>query len=94
VKRVFADTSFYIALVRPEDENHVSSFEFDRHFDGQYITSEFVLIELGQLAGRSSKPRGISGNPPGASFRPAHCDSSSHARMGGARTIPIRPTLG
>jgi hypothetical protein len=47
VKRVFADTSFYIALVRPEDENHRSSSEFDRHFDGQYITSEFVLIELG-----------------------------------------------
>jgi uncharacterized protein len=47
VKRVFADTSFYIALVRPEDENHRISLEFDRQFDGQYITSEFVLIELG-----------------------------------------------
>lgn len=47
MKRVFADTSFYIALVRPEDENHQSSLEFDRHFSGQYLTSEFVLIELG-----------------------------------------------
>jgi uncharacterized protein len=47
VKRVFADTSFYIALVCPKDENHRASFEFDRYFDGQYVTSEFVLIELG-----------------------------------------------
>lgn len=47
MKRVFADTSFYIALVRPEDEIHRSSFDFDQHFDGQYVTSEFVLIELG-----------------------------------------------
>ena len=38
MKRVFADTSFYIALVRPEDENHQSSSEFDRHFDGQSLT--------------------------------------------------------
>lgn len=44
---VFADTSFYIALVRPDDENHQGSLEFDRHFGGQYLTSEFVLIELG-----------------------------------------------
>ncbi len=47
MKRVFADTSFYIALVSPKDENHQSSFEFDRRFEGQYVTSEFVLIELG-----------------------------------------------
>jgi predicted nucleic acid-binding protein len=45
--RVFADTSFYIALVRPDDDNHQSSMEFDREFLGQYLTSEFVLIELG-----------------------------------------------
>ena len=44
---VFADTSFYIVLVRPDDENHQGSMEFDRHFSGQYLTSEFVLIELG-----------------------------------------------
>lgn len=44
---VFADTSFYIALVRPDDENHDHSLAFDRNFGGQYVTSEFVLIELG-----------------------------------------------
>jgi hypothetical protein len=44
---VFADTSFYIALVRPDDENHPSSLEFDRHFGGQYLTSEFVFMEMG-----------------------------------------------
>jgi predicted nucleic acid-binding protein len=47
VNRVFADTSFYIALVRPDDENHKGSLAFDLSFRGQYLTSEFVLIELG-----------------------------------------------
>ena len=44
---VFADTSFYISLLRPDDENHQGSLEFDRRFTGQYLTSEFILIELG-----------------------------------------------
>jgi len=47
MKHVFADTSFHIALVRPDDENHAGSREFDRRFGGRYFTSEFVLIELG-----------------------------------------------
>jgi predicted nucleic acid-binding protein len=47
MKQVFADTSFYVALVRPDDENHLVSLEFDQNFGGQFITSEFVLIELG-----------------------------------------------
>jgi predicted nucleic acid-binding protein len=62
VKRVFADTSFYIALVRPEDENHRASLDFDRHFDGQYITSEFVLIELALQRCRRSTSGGCRGN--------------------------------
>jgi len=47
MKQVFADASFYIALVRADDENHQGSLEFDRGFGGQFLTSEFVLIELG-----------------------------------------------
>lgn len=47
MNRVFADTSFYIALVRPDDENHRRSMDFDQTFSGQFLTSEFVLIELG-----------------------------------------------
>jgi len=47
MKPVFADTSFYLALVRPDDENHQASISFDHEFSGHYFTSEFVLIELG-----------------------------------------------
>jgi predicted nucleic acid-binding protein len=57
MKPVFADTSFYIALVRPDDENHLRSIEFDKNFNGQYLTSEFVLIELGNwLADPRNRP--------------------------------------
>jgi predicted nucleic acid-binding protein len=55
---VFADTSFYIALVRPDDENHQRSLEFDRRFSGVYLTSEFVLLELGNWLAASHN-RGV-----------------------------------
>ncbi len=44
---VFADTCFYIALLRPVDDLHLPSKEFDRGYRGLYVTSEYVLIELG-----------------------------------------------
>jgi predicted nucleic acid-binding protein len=58
MRTVFADTSFYIALIRPDDENHERGLAFDRQFDGQYLTSEFVLIELGNWLA-DPKNRGV-----------------------------------
>ena len=44
---VFADTAFYIALVRSQDDLHQKALDFDREFRGTYVTTDFVLIELG-----------------------------------------------
>lgn len=44
---VFADTNFYIALLRPDDVMHERCVRFDREYIGRFLTSEFVLIELG-----------------------------------------------
>ena len=43
----FADTAFYVALLRPTDDLHRAAVEFDRTFRGSYVTTEYVLIELG-----------------------------------------------
>lgn len=44
---VFADTSFYIALLSPEDAFQDAAQETSDRFDGQFVTTEYVLVELG-----------------------------------------------
>lgn len=50
---VFADTSFYVAIVNPKDASHANAVEFARHFQGIIVTTEYVLIELGNWLCRS-----------------------------------------
>ena len=52
---VFADTSYFIALVSNDDEAHALAVDHAQRFDGMIVTTEWVLAELaGYLAG----PRG------------------------------------
>lgn len=54
---VFADTNFYIALLRPEDVLHDRCALFDQNFKGHFLTSEFVLLDLGNwLADPHNRP--------------------------------------
>lgn len=46
MKQVFADTSFYIALVNPADENHDQAIRLSQEWR-RSVTSEFVLLEVG-----------------------------------------------
>ena len=46
---VFADTSFYQALLNPRDSWHKTALELSNAFRGQVLTSEYVLCELGAL---------------------------------------------
>ena len=43
---IFADTYFYIAFLNPEDEAHQTSVDFMEGFEGEIITTEWVLTEL------------------------------------------------
>lgn len=43
---VFADTSFYVALVTPRDHHHAAAAEFARGYNGRVVTSDFVLLEV------------------------------------------------
>ena len=49
MRRVFADTSFYQALLNPRDSWHTVSVDLANSFGGQVLTSEYVLCELGAL---------------------------------------------
>jgi predicted nucleic acid-binding protein len=56
LKAVFADTSFWIALLNPKDELHVKARELAMKLaDAQVVTTEMVLAELLNDFGRRGR---------------------------------------
>ena len=54
----FGDTFFFLALLNESDEAHDRAASLMKHFDGQIVTTRWVLMELADaLAGRSSRRR-------------------------------------
>lgn len=54
MRRVFADTSFYQALLNPRDHGHDIALGYSQEFRGDLFTSEYVLFELGSLMSRTA----------------------------------------
>jgi predicted nucleic acid-binding protein len=53
MKPVFADTSFYIALVSPCDVHHPDALAYLRNHRGRVTTTDYVLIEVGNWLSRT-----------------------------------------
>jgi predicted nucleic acid-binding protein len=49
VRGVFADTSFYVAAMSPRDALHAAARLWLESYQEQIITTEFVLIEVGNF---------------------------------------------
>jgi len=52
MKAVFANTSFYVALLSKRDSLHLRAIEFLTTFEGSLVTTEFVLIETANFNSR------------------------------------------
>jgi len=50
---VFADTSYYLALINSADVHHSSAYEYTQGFDGAFVTTAWVLTELANFLSRS-----------------------------------------
>jgi uncharacterized protein len=46
MNEVFADTSFFVALLSRRDVNHASAQKFSVSFEGALVTSQWVVVEL------------------------------------------------
>ena len=57
MKPVFADTSYYIALLSEEDVYHDVAFAWSKRLLGRTVVTEYVLVEMGNALSRS-KHRG------------------------------------
>ncbi len=47
MKPVFGDTSYYVALLGPNDQHHPQALEWSQRLLGQVVVTEYVLVELG-----------------------------------------------
>jgi predicted nucleic acid-binding protein len=48
----FADTNYYLALLGPRDQHHVVAVAWSQRENLRIVTSEFILIELGNFLTR------------------------------------------
>lgn len=51
---VFGDTSWFLAVVGPRDRHHKAAVRFLQSWSGRIVTTEYVLIELGNRLARSA----------------------------------------
>lgn len=49
---IFADTSFYVALMNVHDVHHAQALEFLRAPTGKVITTDYVVVEVGNFMRR------------------------------------------
>lgn len=54
MKSVFADTAFYVAIINERDALHLAAMEFSKQYRGHIVTTEYVLVELGNWFARSA----------------------------------------
>lgn len=52
--REFADTSYYLALLGPADTHHRKAVAFSQRSGARYVTTEYVLLEVGNSLCRSA----------------------------------------
>ena len=57
MKPVFADTSYYLALLSPGDVHHTRAVELSRAIRPTIVVTEFVLVELANALSRSDTRR-------------------------------------
>ena len=62
MKQIFADTSYWIALVNPRDQIHKQAFKITQQLDSvKLLTTEMVLVELLNSFGDSPFRRAVAG---------------------------------
>ena len=57
---VFADTSYYIALLHARDDNHHKAKAYTDHFDGRMITTAWIVAELANALAKGANRRSFA----------------------------------
>ena len=54
MRRVFADSFYFFSVTNTNDARHLQAAEFSETFDGEFITTPWVLTEVGDGLARPS----------------------------------------
>ena len=54
MRRIFADTSYFVALVQSDDQAHLQAFRFAVESTTRVVTTEWVLVEVANFFSRPS----------------------------------------
>ena len=61
MRRAFLDTSYLLALLLRKDERHDAALRCQQRFEGDLVTSEYVLVELHDALSQAAlRPLAIS----------------------------------
>jgi hypothetical protein len=61
MRRVFADTFYFIALLSPNDQAHRTAVEFSDGYDGRMVTTDWIITEMADgMAAPASRQKFIS----------------------------------
>jgi predicted nucleic acid-binding protein len=61
MRRVFADTFYFIALLSPNDQAHRMAVEFSNGYDGRMVTTDWIITEMADgMAAPASRQKFIS----------------------------------
>jgi predicted nucleic acid-binding protein len=61
MRRVFLDTSYLLALLLRKDERHEAALKCQQQFEGELITTEYVLVEFHDALSQAAlRPLAIS----------------------------------
>ena len=52
MKWVFADTSFFVAMIGERDQHHRNAVKFMEGYKGRLLTTDYVVVELGNYLRR------------------------------------------
>jgi predicted nucleic acid-binding protein len=69
---VFADTSYYVALLNSRDGHHAAAYDFTERFGGEFLTTAWVLVEVANFLARA---------PNRSLFLSLHADLRSDSRV-------------
>ena len=57
--KVFADAFFYVALINRHDQQHAMAMDWARGFDGEIVTTQWVLTEVADAFAGSRMRRNL-----------------------------------
>ncbi|HJT36185.1 MAG TPA: PIN domain-containing protein [Pirellulales bacterium] len=69
---MFADTSFFVAFLNADDLDHAAAYDYMANHEGQIVTTDWVLTELGNYLSRRKNR---------AHFQPFICDFTEDPRV-------------